>query len=584
MDSLCTTCGRRLEPTDASGSSAEMHCPNCGTSISTDPEETRLWDSPDHGPAPGAPVRVNETVTHYRILASLGHGGMGVVCKAQDRRLGRYVAIKYLTDRFVRDQMALRRFRREAQTASELNHPHICTIHDVGEYGGRPFIVMELLEGHTLKHSIDGRPLPLPDLLRLAGEILDALETAHAKCIIHRDIKPANIFVTNRGRAKVLDFGLAKLSAEPEVGTPSLESVAMSAEETASRPGAVIGTLAYMSPEQALGEELDARSDLFSFGVVLYEMATGVRPFGGSSHSAISDAIRYLPPAPVGVLNPALPDGLDRIITRSLEKERQARYQTAAEFRRDLGLLKLASTDTPGIRARSQRRAWLALLAAVAVVVVLVAAWRLSRSQVGVPLPDDPGPSAPPRIVPFTSFQGEEFNPAFSTDGNQIAFAWSGEDRDNFDFYIQPVPTGIARRLTSHPDPDVNPTWSPDGKQIAFARYGGNQREILLVPAEGGAETTLVSAGPGPPDPSSPLAWSPDGAFLAFSERPAAGAPSNLYLYEFATGSRRQLTTAPARSVDSHPRYSPDCRWLAFTRRSGRVEEIFLVEIATGEL
>src|SRR5262245_50937852 len=373
MDSLCTTCGRRLEPTDASGSSAEMHCPNCGTSISTDPEETRLWDSPDHGPAPGAPVRVNETVTHYRILASLGHGGMGVVFKAQDRRLGRYVALKFLTDRFVRDQMALRRFRREAQTASELNHPHICTIHDVGEYGGRPFIVMELLEGHTLKHSIDGRPLPLPDLLRLAGEILEALEAAHARGVIHRDIKPANIFVTNRGRAKVLDFGLAKLGAEPEVSEPSAESVHASAEETASRPGAVIGTLAYMSPEQALGEELDARSDLFSFGVVLYEMATGARPFGGSSHSAISDAIQYLPPAPVRDLNPALPDGLDQVITRALDKDRAQRYQTAAEIRRDLAQLKSPTADRRATPVRRRRLAWLAVAAGLAVIAVLVA-------------------------------------------------------------------------------------------------------------------------------------------------------------------------------------------------------------------
>jgi len=584
MDSLCTTCGRRLEPTDASGSSAEMHCPNCGTSISTDPEETRLWDSPDHGPAPGAPVRVNETVTHYRILASLGHGGMGVVFKAQDRRLGRYVALKFLTDRFVRDQMALRRFRREARTASELNHPHICTIHDVDEYGGRPFIVMELLEGQTLKHLIDGRPLPLPDLLRLAGEILDALEAAHAKGIIHRDIKPANIFVTNRGQAKVLDFGLAKSGVEAENGPTCPDGADPAAEETASRPGSVIGTLAYMSPEQAQGEELDARSDLFSFGVVLYEMATGARPFGGSSHSAISEAIQREPPAPARELNPALPAGLDRVIARALDKDRGARYQTAAEFRRDLSKLGEKPADTEATPGTPSRRAWLTMAAGLAVLAVVLALWRPFRAPENPTRGDPPGPPGVPRIVPFTTLQGEEFNPAFSPDGNQIAFTWSGEDRENFDIYIQQVPTGVARRLTTHPDPDVNPTWSPDGKRIAFARYGGNQREILVIPAEGGPETKLIAAGPGPPDPSSPIAWSPDGAFLAYSERPGPGAPASLYLYAFDAAERRQITTAPVRSADNHPRFSPDGAWIAFVRRSGRAEDVFLVEVATGEV
>ena len=189
-----------------------------------------------------------------------------------------------------------------------------------------------------------------------------------------------------------------------------------------------------------------------------------------------------------------------------------------------------------------------------------------------------------PRILHLTSLQGEEFGAAFSPDGDQIAFVWSGEDRSNFDIYVQPVPFGAMRRLTTHPDAEVNPVWSPDGQQIAFARFSGNQRSILVMPAQGGPEKLLVGAGPGPPDPNSPLAWSPDGQFLVFSERPAPGTPSSLHLYSFATGERRPLTTAPTRAVDSNPRFSPDGQWLAFTRSKGRADDIFLIAMATGEL
>src|SRR5262245_10539166 len=587
MSPLCPHCGRALELADGARS-IDLVCPGCGSSVSGEQGETRPWTD-DEVTSESVPVRLDETVTHYRILEPLGHGGMGVVYKAQDTRLGRYVALKFLTDRSSRDHIALKRFKREARTASELNHPHICTIHDVDEYKGRPFIVMELLEGRTLKRHIGGRPLPMAELLELALQIADALEAAHAKGIVHRDVKPANIFITQRGQVKVLDFGLAKPGTRADDGGEAIVGgTAEWTEETTSRPGAVLGTLAYMSPEQAGGEELDARSDLFSFGVVLYEMATGVRPFTGQSTEDVSDAIRNEPPVPPRELNPSLPAGLQRVIARALEKDRPARYQNAAELRADLRQLQ-RELDGTGTRADQEdargrlRRIWLAIAAGLALgATALVVWWPFGHS--------DPGTgqlvvqAALPKIVPLTTLQGEEFGPAFSPDGEQIAFVWSGEDRGNFDIYVQRVSSGIGRRLTKHPDAEVNPAWSPDGQQIAFARYTGNQREIFVMPAEGGPERKIIGAGPGTPDPMSPLSWSPDGQYLVFTERPAPGLPSSLHLYSFATGEKRPLTTAPARFGESNPRFSPDGQKVAFTRGTARAEDICLVSLATREV
>ncbi len=511
------------------------------------------------------------TLLHYHIEEKIGQGGMGEVYRARDTRLDRTVALKILPPTFASDKDRMKRFIREAKAASALTHPNVATIFEVGEAEGVHFIAMEYVSGQTLSEWAGKRTVKLGQIIDIGIQLADALDEAHGKGIVHRDLKLANVMLSARRQVKVLDFGLAKL-ARP-AGAPG-ESTASALTES----GLVIGTVASMSPEQVLGHELDHRTDIFSLGTILYELAAGHSPFAGGTTTEIMDRILHTQPDPIARFNHQAPPELERIVRKCLEKDRERRYQSARDLLIDLENLK-RDVASSGQAVQAPRKSLLRTAMpgiALAAILAVIAGWYWMNRQPFV----EPETELMP--VPLTSYPGWETDPSFSPDGTQVAFQWCKEGLfagENCDIYVKQIGVEPPFRLTSDPANDFGPAWSPDGNFVAFLRALPEGRvNLMLIPQRGGQERLLreLDWHTGVPRPS--VAWSPDSKWvvvLSGSDKTRSG----LVMLSLETLEEKRLTTCPAGFVDTGPAFSPDGRTLGFARESPAGTDIWLLPL-----